>query len=531
MNEQKTTLTADRVQAEYEKGVQYNTGLGLYENVKQCENFVEGKQWEGLKSKNLRPITMNVLDPIVHYKVAQIVSNDVDQEVEPFLPDEQAEYAAKILEQSIDRVVERTKLKSKHHLVLRDACVDGDAALYFYFDASKSSGLGGVQGEICAEQVMNTNILFGNPSNSNVQEQPYLIIVRRRPVTEIRKDAKRLGCKEWETIEGESDGLYKGDDEQNNSDSLGNELVRFWKSEDGRVHYCRSCGRVMIEQDVATEMSLYPVAYLSWKPRKNCYHGVMEIKPLINTQIEINKQWTALALMLRNNAMPKLIYNRNKFPKGWDPDAVSIGVTGDVKDALTGVAGSMPIPTEATGITSTMTDALKSVAGANDAALGNVKNPENSSAIVAVQTANAAPLALTKIAYYQFVEDYERVLIDMMHAYYGMRQVKITDEVTDETGETQEQTLVEMYDFSSLPVEALDLNIHIGEASYWSRILQVSTLNNLQTAGVMPNAAEFLSRMPEGSVKDQEGLVEAAKRVQQQASMQQALQQGGLMNG
>ncbi|MEE0277613.1 MAG: hypothetical protein UD574_06725, partial [Agathobaculum butyriciproducens] len=140
MNEQKTTLTADRVQAEYEKCVQYNTGLGLYEDVKQCENFVEGKQWEGLKSKNLRPITMNVLDPIVHYKVAQIVSNDVDQEVEPFLPDEQAEYAAKILEQSIDRVVERTKLKSKHHMVLRDACVDGDAALYFYFDASKQSG-------------------------------------------------------------------------------------------------------------------------------------------------------------------------------------------------------------------------------------------------------------------------------------------------------------------------------------------------------------------------------------------------------
>ena len=73
--------------------------------------------------------------------------------------------------------------------------------------------------------------------------------------------------------------------------------------------------------------------------------------------------------------------------------------------------------------------------------------------------------------------------------------------MTDETGETQEQTLVEMYDFSSLPVEALDLNIHIGEASYWSRILQVSTLNNLQTAGVMPNMVEFLSRMPEGSVR------------------------------
>ena len=37
MNE-KQPITAERVQAEYEKGVQYNTGLGLYEDVKQCEN-------------------------------------------------------------------------------------------------------------------------------------------------------------------------------------------------------------------------------------------------------------------------------------------------------------------------------------------------------------------------------------------------------------------------------------------------------------------------------------------------------------
>ena len=119
------------------------------------------------------------------------------------------------------------------------------------------------------------------------------------------------------------------------------------------------------------------------------------------------------------------------------------------------------------------------------------------------------------------------MLIGMMHAYYGVGQVKITDEVTDPaSGETQEQTRVEMYDFSTLPVEALDLNIHIGEASYWSRILQVTTLNNLQSAGVMPSAAEFLSRMPEGSVKGQEGLVEAAKRVQQQAAQMQAMQRG-----
>ena len=43
MNE-KQLLTAERVQAEYQKGVQFNTYLDLYDDVKQCENFVEGKQ-------------------------------------------------------------------------------------------------------------------------------------------------------------------------------------------------------------------------------------------------------------------------------------------------------------------------------------------------------------------------------------------------------------------------------------------------------------------------------------------------------
>ena len=35
------TITAARVRAEYDKGVQFNNGLNLYEDVKQCENFVE----------------------------------------------------------------------------------------------------------------------------------------------------------------------------------------------------------------------------------------------------------------------------------------------------------------------------------------------------------------------------------------------------------------------------------------------------------------------------------------------------------
>lgn len=523
----KQEMTAERIQTEYQKGVSYNQGLNLYDDVKICERFYEGRQWEGVKTKQVRPLTLNIIRQITNYKVAQIVSDDVAQEIEPFLPDEAAEEAALVLEQSIERVVERQKIKDMHRELLRDACIDGDVALYYWFDADKHTGLPGVQGEIQAEMLMNTNVLFGNPASRRVQAQPYIIVVQRLPVGEIRRMAKQAGCAEWEEIQGENEGLYKGDSEQTEGDALGTLLTRFWK-EGGNVHFCKACGRVMVQKPVQTDMTLYPIAYMSWSPRKNSYHGVLENVELINAQISINKQYTALAIQLNNNALPKLVYDKSKFPDGWDANATTIAVRGDPTQALTGVAGSMPLPTDATGITQSLMETIRNVAGANDAALGNIKNPDNTSAIVAVQQATAAPLSLTRLAYYQFIEDYTRVLIDMMHAYYGLRQVKITDKVTNELGESEERIGVAEYDFSALPVEALDLKINVGAASYWAQTLQITTLDNMMRANIIPDASEYLERVPDGMVRDKGGMMDAIRR-RQKAEMQMSGLQGGVM--
>lgn len=523
-------ITAEQVQREYERGKDYKNGLNLYESVKICERMVEGDQWAGLKVKQLRPITMNFLDPICYYKVAQIVSDDVGQEIEPFLPDEEAERAAKIIEQSIDRVVERQKIKAKHREILRDAFVDGDAALYFWFDADAKTGMDGVQGDIVAESIMNTNIIFGNPQSARVQRQPYIIIVQRVPVEEEKEKAKKEGVQDWESITGDSASEYKGEDELSETDKVCTKLTRFWKGEDGFVRFMQVIEKVVVKKETVTAMTRYPLAYMSWKPRKNSMHGVREIEPLINTQIAVNKQFTALGTQVLNNAMPKLVYNKQKFPDGWDAEAQTIGVTGDPTQALTGVAGSMPIPTDAFGITNNLLDTAKNVAGANDAALGNIKNPDNKGAIIAAQTATAAPLSLTRLSYYQFVEDYTRILIDMFHAYYGIRHVKTTETVTNPaTGETSEQTVIKEYDFSQLPVDAMDLNINIGAASYWAETLQIATLDNLLNAHVIPNAVEYLKRLPENTVRDKAGLIDAIERVQQQAAQAQMMQQGGVM--
>lgn len=524
----KKEITPQLIQAEYVSGDSYNDGLELYDTVKQCERFYEGDQWNGVKTKQVRPITVNFIRQIANYKVAQIVSDDVAQQLEPFLPDEPAKMAATVLEQSIDRVVERQKIKDKHREMLRDAYIDGDVALYFWWDASQKSGLAGVPGDIVAEILMNTNVLFGDPSSRKVQTQPYILVVQRLPVPQIRRMAKENGLPEDEII-GDSEGKYKGDDELKDGDTYGTLITRFWKDPDGRVLFCKVCGQAMVQKETQTEMTLYPIAYMSWCPRKNSYHGVIEVAELINAQISVNKQFTALAYQLNSNAFPKLVYDTSKFPDGWKPEATTIGVRGDPTQALTGVAGSMPIPTDATALTQSLLDTVKNVAGANDAALGNIKNPDNTSAIVAVQQATAAPLSLTRLAYYQMIEDYTRVIIDMMHAYYGIRQVKVTVKEADPvTGEMKERTDISMFDFSTMPVDALDLEINVGAASYWAETLQTSTLDNLMNAQIIPDAVEYLKRVPDGMIRDKTGLMEAVERVQKQREAAAALQ-GGVM--
>lgn len=520
-------VTPERVQQEYSRGQAYNSGLNLYEEVKTCERFYEGDQWNGVKTKQVRPITVNFIRQIAQYKVAQIVSDDVGQDISPFLPDEAAEQASRILEQSIDRVVERQKIKSLHREVLRDAYIDGDAALYFWWDAAQQTGMQGVQGDIAAETLMNTNVIFGDPSSRRVQAQPYLIIVQRMPVEAVRRLAKEAGCGEWESIQGDAEGNYVGDDEVSSTEDMATLLTRFWK-EGGQVQFCKVCGQVLVQKPVQTGMTLYPLAYMSWTPRKNSYHGVLEVSELINAQISVNKQYTALAYQLSSNAFPKLVYDRAKFPDGWNPEATAIAVRGDPTQALTGVAGSMPLPTDATALTQSLLETVKNAAGINDTALGNIKNPDNTSAIVAVQQATAAPLSATRLAYYQFVEDYERIIIDMMHAYYGERTVKVETREENPAGETETRTEIQIYDFSALPVDALDLEINVGAASYWAQTLQVTTLDNLMQAGIIPDAIEYLERVPDGQVRDKSGLIDAVRRAQRMAAQQQMMMGGNM---
>ena len=66
----------EAVYTEYEKGRRYNEALGLYEKIKNAENFFIGKQWEGVAAQSMDKPVFNIMKRVVNYFIAMMVSDN-----------------------------------------------------------------------------------------------------------------------------------------------------------------------------------------------------------------------------------------------------------------------------------------------------------------------------------------------------------------------------------------------------------------------------------------------------------------------
>ena len=523
MNEQ---ITPKSVQTEYQEGKKFKTNLSLYDTCKQNENFYLGKHWEGLKTRSIQPQTYNFLRRIISTAQALVVSDDIGFEIRPYLSTEERDEQGAIMEECVRAVIERQNIKSLNRESLHDCAVFGDSAMFFWFDPDLESGQQ-VRGDIRAEVLMNTNIIFGNPFTNKVQEQPYIILARRRPVSVVRAEAKRNGVTDWDKIKAEHESDYMGED-RDDGGQLVTELTRFWKEREGedsaqRVRFMRVCGEVVTHEAETTGMSLYPLAYWSWIDRKNCMHGISPMTECIPTQIAINQLMTYIQTFHRNFAFPKFVYDVTKFPNGWDGDpGKAIAIRGDVNQGFANVMGGVNLPPMVTNIVEMMRSMMQDCLGASDASLGNVK-PDNTSAIIAAQKATSAPLELQKRKFEQFNEDCIRIIVDMMCACYGVRYV-VTDEAQADpmTGEQIKRKTLSQLNFDALEIGQLDINVEVGAASYWSELVQTTTLDNLFNKQVISDPELFLETIPAAQVPNKNELIRSAaeqKKMAQQMAM------------
>ncbi len=129
-------------------------------------------------------------------------------------------------------------------------------------------------------------------------------------------------------------------------------------------------------------------------------------------------------------AFPKTVYNADLIARWDNTVAQAIGVHGlQPGQSIEQVAYNLQ-PAQMSNQIFTMIDKAlaytKECLGATDAQLGNVK-PDNTSALMVLQTNAEVPLENIRAGLYEWVEDIGAILLDMMGTYYGKRPVVVCD--------------------------------------------------------------------------------------------------------
>lgn len=485
--EEKKEVTSTAIWRLYEKGTDYINRIKLVTKSDKFHRMYIGDQWYGLESGGESMPMFNFIEGTVKYKVATVAQNSMSAVYTPIgKHDEESIKACEALNTNFSIMWERAKMDKHAWDVIRDGAIVGDGYIYF----------GG--GDVSQTQIIdNVNVLLSDEQEQNIQEQKYILLVERRMVSDIRKEARENGIPEDEI------GLIQRDEDTSNQ--LGNReeltysdeedgkctsVLYMYKDEEGFVHFAKSVKNVIYQpdkkivatdqlgQETSTGLTMYPIVNFIWKNKKGSARGCGDVEFLVPNQIELNKTLARRALAIKQCAYPKLAYMENAItnPDSLDLIGAKIGVkygeTQKISDIITYLNPTVVSP-DAKSFTDELLQGSKDLAGAGDAALGQVDPTQASgAAIIASRDQAALPLNEQVARYKQFVEDIAILWYDIWKAYNPNGLVVTT---TDDAGQEQEEVI---------PAEVLDqmmvsVRIDVSQNNPYSKYAQEQAIMNL----------------------------------------------------
>lgn len=529
-------LSPEAIFREFEAGVAYKQSLGshgMFEQNRINERFYSGDQWQGVHCGDSRPLVRhNVIRRIGEYKMAVVgsapaavqftaegVPNTLPMQqkirryrqalcrgeaCEPLTPAEEAQTVAAALTDYFITTSRRLGLDTLGRRALRNAYITGTGVLYTYWDDRVRTGMYAdhtgttpIRGDIVCEVLDIEQVYPADPTLEELQEQPSILIAQQKPVAQLRREARRAGCADWECI--------RADDGGESPTAHATVLTRFWKvwDEDGeqcRVYAQRVCRGVELRAAWDTGLRLYPLSLFRWEEQRGQAYGSSEIPYLIPNQIAINRTVSAGVWAVMMMGMPIMLVNGDVVtqPITNDPGQV-IPVYGSGEEVQNAVRYVEPPAFSADFnenvqnlITETMTQA-----GISTTLLGDVK-PDNTSAILAVREASLMPLQMIQNRYFNFIEQTARIWAEFWLTMYGDRALKI---------EQPDGVWYMPFHADQYRELLLTIAVDVGQGSQYSENRSVETLDNLYKNGII-TAKQYLSRLPQGFVPKLDALLQ-----------------------
>lgn len=191
----------------YEAGKRYNNSLvpNQYTLVDTNTEFAVGNQWVHLPNTaataKLDKPTFNIIKRVMSLFISSLTSSavslsfgelafyDANDLLDPTIN------AATYATAEVQNLLEKFKFEYRVRDALNDGAVTGDYCAHMYFDSDAlpyGGAFGGYRGEIKFELVDGINVMFGKPNSRDAQSQPYILIVGRDTVDNLRHEQERF---------------------------------------------------------------------------------------------------------------------------------------------------------------------------------------------------------------------------------------------------------------------------------------------------------------------------------------------------
>ena len=472
----------------YDKGRNYHRLTNIYTDTDRNYRMYNGNQWEGAKLGDVEPVQENIIKPIIKYKIAVIhdnlyAINYSSQNYENKAFRKTAERYCKMLNGFAARVWEKGKLDHIGRRISKDAAINDEGIIYVDFDREKMLPVN--------EVIKKNDVYYGNENDDSIQDQPYILIRKRMPVSNAIEFALSQGMSESKTsfIIGDTDTFEEsGEAAKQELDNMVTIVYKFYK-QNKTVHYSIATRWVEIVKDVDTGLSLYPIAHFVWEEKEGSARGEGEVRYLIPNQIEINRIVMRRAMTVKLQAYPRMVADVTKIS---NPTALNT-VGGIIKtngqtpvDDVRKIVGTISPAQMSPDVVKLQEDLIsitRELAGAGDVATGSV-NPEDASgrAILAVKASSEAPLTEQKESYKNFVEDIANIWLDYLIT-YSVDGINLEETVTDpRTGE--ETTVLVKVSQNALKQLRATVKIDVTPKSPFDKFAQEQTIENLLTSGL-----------------------------------------------
>lgn len=487
-------IKVNEIWRKYQVSHDYMMRKSIVDKTNKYWNFYLGDQWAGMKRGNEELPLMNIIKPIVKYKVSTISQTALTANFSDANDEEEKDKVQiyKELNRRFAQSWDKAKMGSIAWKNNKAAAVQGDSYVYWGSKDTKET----------PQIIGATSILFGDENECDIQKQPYIIIRERLDIKKVKEIARENGCPEEEintiaTDNDTQDEIYNKDEVKDKVTSIlyltkdENGIVNVAKATQGCIYEPLHALAVTRGGETIGGLNSYPIVPMIWEPKPNSMRGLGEVEMLIPNQIEINKTLARRAVAVKLGSYPRLAYDATAISNPEDLDKVgkAIGVTtGNAQSIAQAIAYLNPanISSDANYLFRDLIDQTKDLNGAGDNALGNV-DPERASgqAIIAVRDQTQVPLNEQIHAFRQWVESVAMLWYDMWLT-FDPDGFEVDEDVTIGNGVSGQVTNAVRR--VKVPYQRLkdlrpSVRIDISEDNKWTKLSEQQTTDNLLEKG------------------------------------------------